>query len=152
MHFEKPNHMTAEFNHVLTELDFGQRAAATLRYGYAIDCIEALIAAKSDLVQCNLQPIPPYDQLRLYFVTEWLEEFGLLNLLVAFKQADFQDYFLNKLDHVYDGTVTITAHLQERDELPCHPYMVVIHAHALTSETLHDAIDDANPNGEDVDI
>jgi hypothetical protein len=150
MHLEKPNHMTAEFNHVLTELDFGPRAAATLKYGNAIDCMEALITAKYDLAQCKLHSISPYDQLRLYFVTEWVEEFGLLNVFVSFKERYFQEYFFNKLDHLHEGTVTITAHLQETDELPCHPYLLIIHA--LSSENLDDAIDDANPNGEDVDI
>jgi hypothetical protein len=143
MNDQKKNFMIAEFDHVLIELDFGERATHGIRHGNNMDSMEDLISAKADLSCTGLAFIQPYDQLRLYFVTEWVNEFGLKNMLTNFNQKDFEEYFFMKLDHFHKETITISPSYQDTDEAPCHAYVVMTHALMIDNhrDTNHESLD-----------
>jgi hypothetical protein len=123
---------TDEFEHVLKQLDFGEAARNAIMFGNGVYTLEALMFARYNLSYCNLKDVDRYDQLRLYFVTEWVNEFGSKNMIPRFTASGFRSYFVDKLDHLIDGTTCISPSHLERDESPCHSYFVIISA--LTSD------------------
>jgi hypothetical protein len=128
-----PNFMTDEFDHVLHELDFGPRAEANLRNGNGINCMDMLTLRRYDIAMCKLSYISAYDQLRLYFVTEWVGVNGLLSVLHDFNEVDFNKYFLESMQHLAQGTIAITPQYIETGTVASGHVPDLVSA--LTSET-----------------
>jgi hypothetical protein len=126
------NFMTDGFDRVLIELDFGSKAEAGMRSANGIASMEDLLLAKSDLAFGQLDCVQRYDQLRLYFVTEWVREFGLGNRMLDFNEKDFNKYFLGKLEHLAQGTSCISPSYLETLTVPYDPVPAIVSA--LTSE------------------
>jgi hypothetical protein len=76
----EPDFMTVPFDRVLKELDLGKRATNAIMFGNSLYSMEDLLMARFNLAYGELKFVDPYNQLRLYFVTEWVGEFGLLNV------------------------------------------------------------------------
>jgi hypothetical protein len=100
--------LTGSFDHVMRELDFGPKTEKKLRSEFSIDSIEVLLAAKSDLAYGKLTGIEPYDQLRLYFVVEWIITFGVGNMMNHFQHNEFNKYFQKKLNQLQVQEICVT--------------------------------------------
>jgi hypothetical protein len=124
--------MIEPFNHVLKELDFGTRSQTRIRSGNSIESMEGLILARSDLAFGQLNFINPYDQLRLFFVTEWVGEFGLGNNMLHFQEDDFNRYLDAKLELLAQGNISITPSFVGGHSHPWNPVPAILSA--LTSE------------------
>jgi hypothetical protein len=116
------------FDRVLIELDIGAKAEAAIRCANLIGSMEELILAKSDLAFGQLDDVQPYDQLRLYFVTEWVRQHGLGNRMLDFNENDFNKYFLLKLERLAEGTICISPSYIENGALPFDPVPVILSA------------------------
>jgi hypothetical protein len=113
----EPDFMTVPFDRVLKELDLGKRATNAIMFGNSLYSMEDLLMARFNLAYGELKFVDPYNQLRLYFVTEWVGEFGLLNVIPDFTASAFSGFFLNKLHHFKEGTICISP-----GYLPLTPY------------------------------
>jgi hypothetical protein len=113
------NLMRNSFDRVLNELDFGIKAEDELRHANCINSMEELLLAKADLAYGKLHCLDAYNQLRLYFVTEWVGEFGLRNCMRHFEAKAFNNYFQDKIKRLVQGTISISPFRFE-DHLP--PY------------------------------
>jgi hypothetical protein len=151
--FEVEDHLMRDpFNRVLKELDFGRKCETRIRYGNSIESMEELMLARSDLAFGELHFIEAYDQLRLYFVTEWVGEFGLGNRMLDFNEADFNNYFYGKIKRVAEGRISICSSYVEGRKFPCAPLPAILSA--LTSENCGFAkhkCEDTNENDDDDD-
>lgn len=116
------------FDRVLIELDIGAKAEAAIRCANLIGSMEELILAKSDLAFGQLDDVQPYDQLRLYFVTEWVRQYGLGKRMLDFNYNDFNKYFLLKLERLADGTVCMSPSYVENRTLPFDPIPFIMSA------------------------
>jgi hypothetical protein len=141
--------MRDAFDRVLAELDMGIRAEHLLRGGNHIDSMTKLLLARSRLAFNQLKFLDDYNQLRLYFVTEWVGEFDIGDGMMHFKEASFNNYFNRKLLHLSQNKIRITPSYEFGDRvLPCVVRMALISV--LTSHHLVPAIHNDNDN--DVDI
>jgi hypothetical protein len=120
------------FDRVLIELDIGTKAEAAIRNTYLIGSMEELLLAKSDLAFRQFDELQPYDQLRLYFVTEWVRQHGLGNRMLDFNDNDFNKYFVRKLERLAAGTTCISPSYIEMGTLPYDSVPVILSA--LTSD------------------
>jgi hypothetical protein len=127
------NLMTDEFDHVMIELDFGTRGEHRMRRGNGIESMEALMLARSKLAFGELHFISHYDQLRLYFVTEWVGKFGMGSIMTEFKQFAFEHYFQHQLQRLVQGIIRITPAYEGPITIPCYLGTAIVSA--LTSET-----------------
>jgi hypothetical protein len=107
------------FDRVLIELDIGPKAEAGIRCANLIGSMEELLLAKSDLAFGQLDEVQPYDQLRLYFVTEWVRQFGLGNGMLEFNEKDFNKYFRDMLKRLAAGTICISPSYLENHPILC---------------------------------
>ena len=120
------------FDRILIELDIGTRAEAAIRRTNLIGSMEELLLAKSDLAFGQLDDVRPYDQLRLYFVTEWVRQFGLSNSMLDFNEKEFNKYFLRELERLAAGTICISPSYLENNTIPYDQVPVILSA--LTSD------------------
>jgi hypothetical protein len=125
--------MRAPFDRVLKELDFGRKCEIRMRCGNGIESMEELMLARTDLAFGQLNGIDAYDQLRLYFVTEWVGEFGLGKMMLDFNEDGFKKYFYGKLNLLAEGTISISSSFFEGRTFACDPVPAIVSV--LTSKT-----------------
>jgi hypothetical protein len=115
--------MTDGFDRVLIELDFGSKAEAGMRCANGIASMEDLLLTRSDLAFGQLDFVQPYDQLRLYVVTEWVRKFGLGNRMLDFNEKDFNKFSLASLSIWHKGPVASVSVISKRLHSHAIPYL-----------------------------